>query len=377
VSGSALPVSKGYADKIMERMKAIPYLRDVQIAQTLDYPTVNVSVDRERAGLLGVQMSDVTRSLVAATTSSRFTTPIFWADPGSGISYNLQVQIPEAKTTSIEDLGNVPVTTTGGKTVLLRNIATFTPGTAVGTYERYNLARVVSVTANIYGSDLGTAAKAIRQAIADAGAPPEARTKVDFRGQIVPLEQLLDGFRSGLVIAVIVIFLMLAANFESLRLSFAVISTVPAVLAGVVLTLWLTKTTLNIQSAMGAIMAVGVAVANAILLVTFAERSRIQSGDALAAAVEGGRTRLRPILMTSFAMIAGMMPLALGQGEGGDQTAPLGRAVVGGLALATLATLFVLPAFFALVRRRASTRSGSLDPDDPLSGHFVSPVGRK
>jgi multidrug efflux pump subunit AcrB len=377
VSGSALPVSKGYADKIMERMKAIPYLRDVQIAQTLDYPSVNVSVDRERAGLLGVQMSDVTRSLVAATTSSRFTTPIFWADPGSGISYNLQVQIPEAKTTTIEDLGNVPVTASGGKTILLRNIASFTPGVTVGTYERYNLARVVSITANIYGSDLGTAARAIRQAITDAGAPPEARTKVDFRGQIVPLEQLLDGFRSGLVIAVIVIFLMLAANFESLRLSFAVISTVPAVLAGVVLTLWLTHTTLNIQSAMGAIMAVGVAVANAILLVTFAERSRIQSGDALAAAIEGGRSRLRPILMTSFAMIAGMMPLALGQGEGGDQTAPLGRAVVGGLALATVATLFVLPAFFALVRRRASTRSGSLDPDDPLSGHFVSPGGRE
>jgi multidrug efflux pump subunit AcrB len=132
---------------------------------------------------------------------------------------------------------------------------------------------------------------------------------------------------------------------------------------------------LNIQSAMGAIMAVGVAVANAILLVTFAERSRIQSGDALAAAVEGGRSRLRPILMTSFAMIAGMLPLALGLGEGGDQTAPLGRAVVGGLAMATIATLFVLPAFFAIVRRRASTRSGSLDPDDPLSGHFVSPVG--
>jgi multidrug efflux pump subunit AcrB len=375
ISGSALPVSKAYADKIMERMKAIPYLRDIQIAQTLDYPTVNVNVDRERAGLLGVQMSDVTRSLVAATTSSRFTTPIFWADPGSGISYNLQVQIPEAKTTTLEDLGNVPVNASGGQSLLLRNIASLTPGTAVGTYERYNLARVVSITANIYGSDLGTAASAIRRAIAEVGAPPEARTKVDFRGQVVPLGQLLDGFRSGLIIAVIVIFLMLSANFESLRLAFAVVSTVPAVLAGVVLTLWLTGTTLNIQSAMGAIMAVGVAVANAILLVTFAERSRIQSGDALAAAVDGGRSRLRPILMTSLAMIAGMMPLALGLGEGGDQTAPLGRAVVGGLALATMATLFVLPAFFALVRRRASTRSGSLDPDDPLSGHFVSPAG--
>jgi multidrug efflux pump subunit AcrB len=270
ISGSALPVSKAYADKIIERMKAIPFLRDVQIAQTLDYPSIAVNVDRERAGLLGVQMSDVTRSLVAATTSSRFTTPIFWADPGSGISYNLQVQIPEAKTNTLEDLGNVPVSSTSGQPVLLRNLATLTQGTAVGTYERYNLARVVSITANIFGSDLGTATRAIRQAIADAGPPPEARTKVDLRGQVVPLGQLLDGFRSGLVIAVVVIFLMLAANFQSLRLAFAVISTVPAVLVGVVLTLWLTGTTLNIQSAMGAIMAVGVAVANAILLVTFA-----------------------------------------------------------------------------------------------------------
>jgi multidrug efflux pump subunit AcrB len=352
ISGSALPVSKAYADKIMERMKAIPFLRDVQIAQTLDYPSIAVNVDRERAGLLGVQMSDVTRSLVAATTSSRFTTPIFWADPGSGISYNLQVQIPEAKTNTLEDLGNVPVSSTSGQPVLLRNLATLTQGTAVGTYERYNLARVVSITANIFGSDLGTATRAIRQAIAEAGPPPEARTKVDLRGQVVPLGQLLDGFRSGLVIAVVVIFLMLAANFQSLRLAFAVISTVPAVLVGVVLTLWLTGTTLNIQSAMGAIMAVGVAVANAILLVTFAEQSRVGSANPIAAAVEGGRSRLRPNVMTSFAMIAGMTPLALGLGEGGDQTAPLGRAVVGGLALATFASLFVLPSFFAFLTTR-------------------------
>src|SRR6185436_2234978 len=288
----------------------------------------------ERAGLLGVQMSDVTRSLVAATTSSRFTTPIFWADPNTGISFNVQVQIPEAKTTTLEDLGNVPVTTSRGQTMLLRNIATLTPGIAVGTYERYNLVRLVRITANLYGSDLGTAMRAIRKAVADAGAAPEARTKIDYRGQIVTLEQLLDGFKSGLVIAVVVIFLLLMANFQSVRLALAVVSTVPAVLAGVVVTLWLTGTTLNIQSAMGAIMAVGVAVANAILLVTFAEQSRIATGDPIAAGVEGGRSRLRPILMTSFAMIAGMLPLALGLGEIGDQTAPLGRAVVGGLALA-------------------------------------------
>ncbi|MES2694769.1 MAG: efflux RND transporter permease subunit [Verrucomicrobiota bacterium] len=349
ISGSSLPVSKAYADKIIDEMKKISYLRDVQIAQTLDYPTITVNVDRERAGALGVKMADVTRSLVAATTSSRFTKPIYWADPNTGISFNVQVQIPEAKTTSMEDIGNVPVKSSFPESVLLRNLATIGSGTSPGTYERYNVARLVSITANIYGADLGTAMRAIRQAVANAGTAPEVRTKVDYRGQVVPLTQLLDGFRSGLVIAIVVIFLMLIANFQSVRLALAVVSTVPAVLAGVVLTLWLTGTTLNIQSAMGAIMAVGVAVANAILLVTFAEKARIARTDPIAGAIEGGSTRLRPILMTSCAMIAGMLPLALGAGESGDQTAPLGRAVVGGLALATLATLFVLPSFFAIL----------------------------
>jgi multidrug efflux pump subunit AcrB len=374
VSGPSLAINKEHAEKIYAKLKQIPALRDVHFAQSLDFPTVDVNVNRERAGLLGVQVGDVTRSLVAATTSSRFTVANFWADPGSGVSYNLQVQIPQAKTTSLDDLRNVPVTGTGGKNVLLRNIASVTPGSAVGQYERYNMARVVSITANIHGSDLGSVAKQITQVLTEVGAPP-AKTNVAVRGQTVPLTELLGGFQSGLLIAVVVIFLMLAANFQSLRLSLAVISTVPAVIAGVVLMLWLTRTTLNIQSAMGAIMAIGVAVANAILLVTFAERSHIAGADSGASAVDGARSRLRPILMTSFAMIAGMIPLALGLGEGGDQTAPLGRAVVGGLALATLATLFVLPAVFALVRGKASSHSVSLDPDDPLSGHYVSPVG--
>lgn len=373
VSGPSIAVSKGYAEKILERLKAIPFLRDVQIAQTLDFPTVNVEINRERAGVLGVKVDDVTKSLVAATTSSRFTVANFWADPATGISYNLQVQIPESKTQTIEDLKNVPVAAEGNKTVLLRNVANINPGTAVGTYERYNMARVVSVTANIHGTDLGHALRELKKALNDVGAPPDAKTKLDLRGQVVPLNQLLDGFRSGLIITIVVIFLLLAANFQSVGLSFVVVSTVPAVLAGVALALWLTDTTLNIQSAMGAIMAVGVAVANAILLVTFAERARLGGSVANEAALDGVRSRLRPILMTSFAMIAGMIPLALGLGEGGGQTSPLGRAVVGGLALATVATLFVLPSVFTLVRARASTKSRSLDPDDPLSGHCVTP----
>jgi multidrug efflux pump subunit AcrB len=230
------------------------------------------------------------------------------------------------------------------------------------------MARVVSITANLHGADLGSMVKQVTKAISAAGAPPP-KTSVAVRGQMVPLQELLGGFQSGLSIAIVVIFLMLAANFQSLRLSLAVVSTVPAVIAGVVLTLWLTGTTLNIQSAMGAIMAVGVAVANAILLVTFAERTRMSGTTGNDAAIEGARSRLRPILMTSFAMIAGMLPLALGLGEGGDQTAPLGRAVVGGLTLATLATLFVLPSAFVILASR-KVRSPSLDPEDPASGFY-------
>jgi len=176
------------------------------------------------------------------------------------------------------------------------------------------------------------------------------------------MQQMLDGLQTGLLLAVVVIFLLLTANFQSLKLSLVVVSTVPAVIAGVALALWLTGTTLNIQSFMGAIMAVGVAVANAILLVTFAERNRMGGGNADAAAVEGAQSRLRPILMTSCAMMAGMLPMALGLGEGGEQTAPLGRAVIGGLALATLATLLVLPTVFAIIQARAHRRPASLEP---------------
>ena len=370
VSGPSLPTSKEHAEKLLAKLKELPYLRDVQIAQTLDAPTVNVKIDRERAGLLGVTVEDVTRSLMAATTSSRFTVPVYWADPGTGISFNVQVQIPEERTQSLEDLGNIPVSSSEGSTVLLRNLAKLEPGTAVGTYERYNMVRVVSLTANYQGVAFNRAMDGVRNAIKAVGPAPDGKTKVDLRGQVVPFQQLREGFTSGIAIAIVVIALLLCANFQSLRLTLTVLSTIPAVLTGVVLALFFTGTTVNIQSGMGAIMAIGVAVANAILLVTFADRARIANGGNRAeAAIEGGISRLRPILMTSCAMIAGMMPLALGLGEGGEQTAPLGRAVAGGLALATVATLLVLPAVYALL---ASPKvvSASLDPDDPTGSNF-------
>lgn len=367
VSGPSFPASREFAEKVAAKLRTLPTLRDVHIAQSLDFPTVDVTVDRERAGLLGVRTSDVTRSLVAATTSSRFTTANYWADPGTGISLSLQVQIPQTLTTSLEDLRNVPISSSapGGKPVLLRNVASLTPGTAPGQYERYNLVRVVSVTANLHNTDLGTASRQIAAAVAELGEPP-AKGRVDYRGQVGPLNELTDGFKSGLLIAIAVIFLLLTANFQSVRLALVVIIAVPGVLAGVVLALKFTGTTLNLQSAIGAIMAVGVAVANAILLVTFADRDRRRTADPVASALEGATSRLRPILMTSFAMGAGMLPLALGLGEGGDQVAPLGRAVLGGLALGTLATLFILPPVFAIFAGR-NTESPSLDPDDELS----------
>ncbi len=376
VSGPNLGANREFAGKVKERLQKIPALRDVQFGQSLDYPTVDVNVNRERAGLMGVKMSEVSRSLVAATSSSRFVVPNYWADPNSGVAYQLQVQVPQTNLNSLEAAQNLPVSYRDGKAILLRNIATVKEGTTVGQYERYNMQRLVTITASLADADLGSVTRQVAQALKEVGAPPP-KVSVALRGQVVPMQQMFDGLKTGLLLAVVIIFLLLMANFESVKLAVIVLSTVPAVIAGVVLSLWLTHTTLNIQSFMGAIMAVGVAVANAILLVTFAERSRMAGAGSADSAVEGAQSRLRPILMTSLAMIAGMIPMALGLGEGGEQTAPLGRAVVGGLTAATLATLIVLPSVFAILRGRASTHSVSLDPDDRLSGHYVAPLESK
>jgi multidrug efflux pump subunit AcrB len=362
VTGPNLADDRAFAEKIRGALKGMPQLRDVQFGQNLDYPTVNVNVDRERAGLIGISMADVSRSLVTATSSSRFVVPNYWADANTGVSYQVQVQLPQALMNSSEEVRNIRVSTPGGQSQLLRNVGSVSEGTSTGEYARYNGKRMVSVTANLFNADIGSAAVAVKEALAKLGQPP-AKVTVAVRGQVEPLNQMLSGLQQGLGVAILAIFLMLAANFQSLRLSLAVMSVLPAALAGVVLALWLTGTTLNIQSFMGAIMAVGVAVSNAILLVTFAERER-ETRDASGAAVEGGRSRLRPILMTSLAMIAGMLPMALGLGQSGEQSAPLGRAVVGGLAFATLATLLVLPAMFALLSR-AERQSASLLPDEP------------
>jgi multidrug efflux pump subunit AcrB len=349
----------------------VPTLRDLGFEQELERPTVKVNVDRERAGVLGVTTDDVAKSVVAGTSSSRYTSANYWPDPKSGIGYQVQVEIPEHQMNSLEEIKNLPIARRSGQQIDLRNVAGVTDSTALGEYDRYNMQRMLTLSANISGEDLGRAAARVQQAINDTGKPPD-RVNVTVRGQVQPMAEMFGGLRLGLLMAVGVILLLLTANFQSFRLSLAVGLTIPAVIAGVVVMLWLTRTTLNIQSFMGAIMAIGVAVANAILLVTFAERSRVAGREPWEAAIEGARSRLRPILMTSFAMLAGMVPMALGLGEGGEQSAPLGRAVIGGLIGATCATLVVLPAILATLQSRHAPISASLDPDDPDSRYFDS-----
>jgi multidrug efflux pump subunit AcrB len=371
VSGPDFAATRRFAAHLRDELAQIGSLRDLQFGQTLDYPAIRVNVDREMAGRLGVTVDQVGRSFAASTSSSRFVAPNYWADPRTGIAFQVQVQVPQPRMTTLEDLRVVPVSAGSGATTLLGDLASIENATIVGEYNRVNGLRMVTLTANVAGEDLGRALAQVNAAIRRAGDPPRGAT-VAVRGQIAAMAETFANISAGLAVAVVVIFLLLAANFQSVRLAVVVVSTVPAVLAGVVLVLWATGTTLNVQSFMGAIMAIGVAVANAILLVTFAEQLRRGSapGDA---AIHAASARLRPVLMTSAAMIAGMIPMALAVGEGAEATAPLGRAVIGGLGAATLATLTVLPAVYALAQRSAAAVSPSLDPDDPTSAYRTPP----
>jgi multidrug efflux pump subunit AcrB len=370
--GANLDESRAYMLEVQKALAEVPALRDVQIAQSLDYPTVNVKVDRERASYSGTTTSQIARSVVAATSSTRFVAQNYWPDPKTGIGYQVQVEIPQPAMTQPEDLATIPVNYRDGLPILLRDVAQITGDKMAGQFDRYNMKREITLTANISGQDLGSVSGEISRVLAklDADGKRPKSVTMELRGQIPPLRQITSGLGVGLLMAILVIFLVLTANFQSVRLALTTVSTAPAVLAGVVVTLWLTGSTLNIQSFIGAIMAIGVAMANAILLVTFAEQARRATNDSRQAAITAGEQRVRAILMTSLAMGAGMLPMALGLGEEGAQTAPLGRAVIGGLFAATLATLLVLPAMFAWMQRRAPNRSASLDPLDPHSPQY-------
>ena len=363
VSGKNMKETRAFSQRIVGALGNLPDLRDIQIPIALDYPTLDVNIDRERAGQFGLTVDRIGKSLVSATSSSALTTPIFWTDPQSGVGYRVQIRVPEERIQSLEDLSALPVMQDGSARAYLRDVATVREGTMPGEIDHYNSQRALHVTANIASADLGRAAGDVERAIAGLGTPPKGTT-IALHGQAEQMRTTLESLREGLGLAVVVVFLMLAVSFQSLREPLIVLLTIPAVLAGVVLALWLTGTTLNVQSMMGAIMSVGVSVANAVLLVTFAKQKWQAGADQHYAITDAARGRLRPILMTTSALVAGMVPTALALGEGGEQSAPLGRAVIGGLVASTLATLFVLPAVYAIVSRRGVARSASLDPDD-------------
>jgi multidrug efflux pump subunit AcrB len=369
VQGPGLAEDHEYARKIQSQLGKLSFIRDLQFAQEYNYPTLDININRERAGQFGLTMADVVRSVVPATSSSRFTEPNYWRDPSSGNAFQIQVELPQNRMQSVEEIGNLPVMPNGRSEPRLDNIAALKPGTMPGLIERFNGQHIVSLTANIHGITLGEAAPKLNQAFAGAGEPPRG-AKVVMKGEIPPLEQTISGLRIGLLIAIVVIFLLLAANFQSIRLALAIVLTIPAVLCGVLLMLQVTATSLNIQSFMGAIMSIGIAVANSILLITFAERLRLENRSAMDAVREGAAGRLRAILMTAAAMIFGMVPMTIGFGEGGSQSAPLGRAVIGGLLLSTFTTLTILPSIYAILQGRAPATSPSLNPMDPASRYY-------
>lgn len=365
VKGPTLADGRAYAQKLLDQLLRIEFLRDVQVSQSLDYPTIDVQLDRQRAGASGVTTSDVARSLIAATSSSRFVMPNYWPDPKTGIGYQVQVQVPQPLTRSPMDIETLPVGKHDGTALLLRDVAQVSPGKMPGQYDRYNMKREITLTANLAGAPLGRVAPLVEQAVDAAALPSDA--VVEIRGQIPTFEQMIRSLATGLVLTVIAVFLLLAANFQSLALPLVAVSSTPAAIAGSATALWITGTTVNLQSFVGTIMAVGVAMANSILLVSFAEQKRHEGLDSRSASQQAAMSRSRPILMTTCAMVAGMLPMALGLGQGGDQVAPLGRAVVGGLIASTLATLLVLPGIFSLARASSAIANSSLDPEDPRS----------
>jgi multidrug efflux pump subunit AcrB len=366
VTGPQYADVQSYANRVRQELAKVKELRDVEFEEPLRYPTVNVHVDRVLAGQLGATANDVGTAVVSSTASSRFIAPNYWRDPKSGVSYQVQVQVPQPAMTSLKDIQTIPINSSTGTHPLLNQVADVQSTTVPGELDRQNGMWMILASANVGNNDFARAAREIDRAIANAGQAPRGVT-AQVRGQVNALKQIFTQLAVGLALAVVVILLLLTANFQSLRLALIVISSVPAVLIGAILMLLLTGTTLNLESFMGTIMAIGVAVANAILLVTFAEQNRRNGADALSAARTAAAERLRPVLMTSLAMIAGMVPMALAIGRGSEETAPLGRAVIGGLFAATVATLFLLPTVFGVVQKSASLKSLSLDPEDANS----------
>jgi multidrug efflux pump subunit AcrB len=367
IANRNLDEGKKTAQKLLQKLSGITELRDLQIATPLDYPAIKLDVDRIRAGQLGISGDEVARSTVEATSSSRFTSPSYWLDRSTGTAYQVQVQYPSYRMNSTAQLEAVPISSgQGGKTHYLNELASWKHITVPGEYDRLNQQRYVTITANIQPEDKGRVFDKVREAIAGMG-KLTGGSKILLRGQSELLQQTLQSLQFGLIVAIVVIFLAMAIYFQSFRVAVVTLAVIPAVIAGALTLLYLTGNTLNIQSYMGTIMAVGVAIANAVLFITNAEQLRRSGATRFQMTAAGNR--LRPILMTSTAMIAGMIPMALGLTEGGDQTAPLGLAVIGGLAFSAISVLFFLPHVYQWLIGRKTYAPVSLFPEDKTPDH--------
>jgi len=356
INGNNLQSDYDIALRLKDKMSLIPGISDLRIAEPQDYPTFAVNVDRAKALELGITQQQVASSMLSTLSGAMLLQPNFWLDPKSGVNYSVVSQAPQHLIDSVATLSNIPLSTppsatgTQGQPQLLGNLGTITHGWDPAVVAHYTVQRVIDVDAAVHGRDLGSVTSAVQRGIDNLGKLP-AGTHVVIRGQS---QAMRDSFRTlgeGLVLAIVLVYLLMVANFQSWLEPFVIMMAVPGALAGVLWMLAITGTTVNVESLMGAIMAVGVGVANGNLLITFANELREEGYSPLAAAIEAGRIRFRPIIMTALAMILGMLPMALSLGSGSEQNAPLGRAVIGGLLAATMMTLFVVPAVYSIFSR--------------------------
>jgi multidrug efflux pump subunit AcrB len=356
-TGSDMRSNYQFAAKLMKQIKQIPGTVDTHIHQRLDLPTVALKMDRTQLQTLGLSANDVAQNLLISTSGTTQTSPGFWLDPANGVVYNLSAQSPQYDVDSIDALLRTPVrSATAGSSQLLSNLVTVTPAAQTAVFSRYNLAPAIDVYVSVQGRDLGSVTTRIEQLVAEMRPQLPRGATIQMRGQAQTMRTSFIELGVGLVMAVVMVYLLIVVNFQSWTDAFIIITALPAALAGICWTLFLTATTLSVPALTGAIMTMGVATANSILIVSFAKQRMNEGLDPVSAARDAGATRIRPVLMTALAMIIGMIPMALGLGEGAEQNAPLGRAVIGGLLFATVSTLFFVPVIFAGVHLRLERR---------------------
>jgi multidrug efflux pump subunit AcrB len=365
IRGANLAANFEYANTLLKAIRGIPGVADARIQQSAKSPVFDVNMDRGQAQELGITPRDVTNNLVVNLAGSSQVAPTFWLNPANGVSYSVVMQTPQYNLDSLNDLANLPVSSgANNNQQLLGGIASFNRTTRNAVVSQYDSQPMVQINATTQDTDLGSVAKEVRRVIAETEADLPKGTKVVLLGQVRTMEKAFSGLLWGLLAAVVLIYFLIVVNFQSWRDPLVIISALPAALAGIVWMLFATRTTLSVPALTGAIMCMGVATANSVLVISFARERLEEWGDPLAAALDAGFVRFRPVLMTALAMMIGMIPMALGLGEGGEQNAPLGRAVIGGLCFATVATLVIVPLIFSLVH----TQRGQSRPTPSFPG---------